>query len=172
MADGVFSQAPDGIEDGRDIREEISSCRLLIDEETLLPNLHIDPVYRDIEAVRELGWTELARIMRPSGPAISHWNSGAASNARHGVWEHFAFIVGGTMTFAGQDGGDDFVGHTLTGEVEHPIAHFGPSRELRDGVDGQFDFKIAGGASAPDNSGQRDIVFAALKHDLIDQTTQ
>ena len=49
LTDSVIPQASDGIEDGRGILEKVSSCRLLIQQETLLPDLHIEPVYGDIQ---------------------------------------------------------------------------------------------------------------------------
>ena len=49
VADGVVPQVSDGIEDGRDVLEKVSSGRLLIQQETLLPDLHIEPVYGDIQ---------------------------------------------------------------------------------------------------------------------------
>src|SRR5271157_3419325 len=110
--------------------------------------------------------------MGPSGASISHWNSGTTSDAPHCDWKHLAFAVGGAMALAGEGGGDVFVGDALTGEIEHPVVHLRPSRELGDGVNCQFDFEIACGAPAPDNPDQSDIVLAALKHDLVDQTAQ
>ena len=49
VTDGVVPQVSDGIEDGRGILEKVSSCRLLIQQETLLPDLHIEPVHGDIQ---------------------------------------------------------------------------------------------------------------------------
>ena len=46
--DGVVPQVSDCIEDGRGVLEEVSSSRLPIDEQALLPDLHIDPVHGDI----------------------------------------------------------------------------------------------------------------------------
>jgi len=45
---GVASQASDCIENRRDVFEQVGSGRLLIDEEALLPDLHVNPVHRDI----------------------------------------------------------------------------------------------------------------------------
>jgi len=39
VADGVVPQVSDGIEDGRDVLEKVSSGRLLIQQETLLSDL-------------------------------------------------------------------------------------------------------------------------------------
>ena len=46
--DGVVPQVSDCIEDGSGVLEEVSSSRLLIDEQALLPDLHINPIHRDI----------------------------------------------------------------------------------------------------------------------------
>ena len=73
--------------------------------------------------------------MGPSGASISHWNAGATSDAPDCDWKHLAFAVGGAMALAGESGGDVFVGDALTGEIEHPVVHLRPSRELGDGVD-------------------------------------
>lgn len=49
MVDGVVPQVPNCIKDGRGILEKISSSRLLVCQESLLPNLYIDPVHGDIQ---------------------------------------------------------------------------------------------------------------------------
>jgi len=49
VTDSVIPQASDGIEDGWDDLEKVRSCRLLIQQETLLPDLHIEPVYGNIQ---------------------------------------------------------------------------------------------------------------------------
>ena len=46
--DGVVPQVSDCIEDGSGVLEEVSSSRLSIDEQALLPDLHIDPIHGDI----------------------------------------------------------------------------------------------------------------------------
>ena len=46
--DGVVAQVSDRIEHERSVLEEVSSGRLLIDEEALLSDLHIDPIHRNI----------------------------------------------------------------------------------------------------------------------------
>jgi hypothetical protein len=43
-----FRRTSDCIEDGSGVLEEVSSSRLSIDEQALLPDLHIDPIHRDI----------------------------------------------------------------------------------------------------------------------------
>ena len=46
--DGVVPQILNRVEDGRCVPEEISSRWLLIDDEALLPDLHVDPIHGDI----------------------------------------------------------------------------------------------------------------------------
>jgi hypothetical protein len=46
--DGMGPQFSDRIEDEQGVLEEVSSRRLLIDEEALLSDLDVDPVHRDI----------------------------------------------------------------------------------------------------------------------------
>ena len=48
VSDGMVPQVPDGIDDGRCVLEEVGSARLPIDQEALLPDLHVEPVHRDI----------------------------------------------------------------------------------------------------------------------------
>jgi hypothetical protein len=43
--DGMLSQALDCIDDGGGILKEVSSGRLLIDQEAFLPDLHVDPIH-------------------------------------------------------------------------------------------------------------------------------
>ena len=58
--DGVFPQVPDCLEDGRRVLEEVSSGRLLIDQEAFLPDLHVDPIHWDIKPGGELRRAEPA----------------------------------------------------------------------------------------------------------------
>ena len=48
VIDGALPQTSDCIEDGCGVLEEVSSSRLPIDEQALLPDLHIDPIHWDI----------------------------------------------------------------------------------------------------------------------------
>jgi hypothetical protein len=45
---GVVPQVSDCIEDGSGVLEEVSSGRLPIDQKALLPDLHVDPIHRNI----------------------------------------------------------------------------------------------------------------------------
>ena len=46
--DDVVPQVSDCIEDCSGVLEEVSSSRLSIDEQALLPDLHIDPIHGNI----------------------------------------------------------------------------------------------------------------------------
>jgi len=48
VIDGALPQTSDSIEDGCGVLEEVGSSRLSIDEQALLPDLHIDSIHRDI----------------------------------------------------------------------------------------------------------------------------
>ena len=63
-------------------------------------------------------------------------------------------------------------GDAIAGKIEHPVAHFRPSRELGDGVDLHLDFEIGHSATAPDNPDQSDIVLTAVEHNFFDETPQ
>jgi hypothetical protein len=75
--DGTTAQVSDHIEDGRCVLEEISSGGLLIDEEAFLPDLHVDPIYGDIQPGGDLGSAEQACVMRPPGAPLGDLNAGA-----------------------------------------------------------------------------------------------
>jgi hypothetical protein len=45
--DGMVPEVSDRIENERGVLEQVSSGRLLVDDEALLPDLHIDPVHGD-----------------------------------------------------------------------------------------------------------------------------
>jgi hypothetical protein len=53
--DCVFAQATNSVKDGRSVLEEICSAGLPIDQESLLPDLHVDPVHGDIQPGGEFG---------------------------------------------------------------------------------------------------------------------
>jgi hypothetical protein len=88
----------------------------------------------------------------------------------HRDWENFVLAVWGAMTFAGKDGGDLNVGHAVASEIDYPVAHFHPTRELGDGVDLHFDFEIGHGAAAPDHSDKGNVVLTTVEHHLLDET--
>jgi hypothetical protein len=46
--DDVVPQVSNRINNDRGVLEEVSSSRLLIDHEALLPDLHVDPIHRNI----------------------------------------------------------------------------------------------------------------------------
>ena len=170
--DGVVSQASDRIENEWCVLEEVSSSRLLIDEEALLPDLHVDPVHRDIQPGGDLRSAEQACVMGPSAALLAHLDAGATPDPPHGDRKHHVLRVGGTMAFAGECRGDFVIGDAITGEIEYPVTHFGPSRELGDGVDLHLDFEIADSAAAPDDPDQSNIVLATVEHDFVDEAAQ
>ena len=68
MIDGAVPQVSDCIEDGSSVLEEVSSSRLSIDEQVLLPDLHIGPIHGDFSRTascgalsRPVSWDHLVR---------------------------------------------------------------------------------------------------------------
>jgi hypothetical protein len=51
----VVAQSSNGVEDGRDVLEEVGPAGLAIYQEPLLPNLHIEPVHRDAQLTASSG---------------------------------------------------------------------------------------------------------------------
>ena len=172
LTDGVIPQASDGIEDGRSVLEKVSSCWLLIQQETLLPDLHIEPVHGDIQPCGQFWSSQQTGIMCPPVARRGRFDPGAAPDLLHGDQRHSVRAIGGAMAFAGEDRSDLLIGHTVTDEIEHPITHFHASRQLGDGVDLHLHFELGHSATAPDDSDQSDVVLAALEHDLVDETPQ
>ena len=76
------------------------------------------------------------------------------------------------MPFAREDGGDLIVIHASTREGERAIAHFHSSRELGDSVDPPMDLKLGHSPAAPDDPDRGNIVFAAVKHNLVDEASR
>ena len=87
VIDGVVAQVSDCVENGRGVLEEVGSAGLSIDEQALLPDLHIDPVHGDIQPGGQLRRAEQARVMGPSGARLGHPDSGAAPDPLHGDWK-------------------------------------------------------------------------------------
>jgi len=170
--DGVVPEVSDCIEDDSSVLEEVSSSRLSIDEQALLPDLHIDPIHGDIQPDGELRRAEQACLMGPPGARLGHPNSGAAPDLTHRDRKDHVLAVRGAMTFAGEGRGDFVIGKTIAGEIEHTITHFCPSRELEDGVDPHFDFEICHSAAPPDDPDLSDIVLTAVEHNFVNKTPQ
>src|SRR6516164_9157012 len=76
------------------------------------------------------------------------------------------------MSRCRKHGGNLIVGHALAREAEYAVEHFYRSGELGDRVDLHLNLEIGYGADAPDDADQGDVVFAAVKHDLVDETAQ
>jgi hypothetical protein len=60
MADGMVSQVPDAVDDGRRIVEQVCAARLSIQEEALLPDLGVEPIHRDVEPGGQFGGANFA----------------------------------------------------------------------------------------------------------------
>ncbi|MBN8903119.1 MAG: hypothetical protein J0H57_18980, partial [Rhodospirillales bacterium] len=170
--DGVVAQIADPIDDGLCVPEEISPGWLLVDQEALLSDLHVDPIHWDIEPDSELWRAEHARVVGPPGASVDYWHAGVTTDPPYCDWQHPVFAVRGAMAFPGEDGSDFTVRNAVTGEIEYPIKHFCPSREFADRVDFHFDFEISHLAAAPDDPDPRDIMLAAIKHDFLDEAAQ
>ena len=54
-ADRVVAQASNGVEDGRSVLEEVGSVGLLVHQKSLSPDLHVEPIHRDIQPAGQLG---------------------------------------------------------------------------------------------------------------------
>ena len=80
--DGVVPQVSDGIEDGRGVLEEVGSGRLPIDQKALLPDLHVEPIHRDIQPAGQFGSAEQAGAMGPPVTRLGHLDPGAAPDPR------------------------------------------------------------------------------------------
>jgi len=48
VAYGMIAEVSDSVENGGRVREKVSAGRLLIDQEPLLSDLHIEPVHRNV----------------------------------------------------------------------------------------------------------------------------
>ena len=172
VIDGALSQTSDCIEDGRGVLEEVSSSRLSIDEQALLPDLHIDPIHRDIEPDGELRSAEQGYLMGPSGARLGHPDSGAAPNLPHRNRQDHAFAAWGAMTIAGEGCCDFVIGQAIACEIEHTITHFRPSRELEDGVDLHLDLEIGHCTAPPDDPDLSNIMLTAVEHNFVNKTPQ
>jgi len=170
--DGVVPQVSDCIEDGSGVLEQVSSSRLSIDEQALLPDLHIDPVHRDIQPGGELWSAEQGYLMGPPGARLGHPDSGAAPDLPDRDRQDHALAAWGSMTVAGEGCGDFVIRHAIAGEIEHTITHFRPSRELEDGVDLHLDLEVGYCATPPDDPDLSDIVVTAGEYNFVDKTSQ
>ena len=167
---GVVAQASNGVKDGGGVLEEGGSAWLPIDQEPLLSDLHVEPIYGDVQPGGQFGCAEGAGFMVPSFAGRAPLDAGDMTDPLYGVGENLLVAIGGTMALGREDGGDLDVGYTLASEIENSVAHFCPSHESVDGVDLHLDLKLRHGATTPDNSHQGDIVLTAVEHDLVDQT--
>jgi hypothetical protein len=111
VADGVVSEVLDRIHHGRRISKQVSSGRLTIDQEALLPNLHIKQVYRDIQPGGQFRGAERAGVMRPSVALRRHVGPGAEPDPLDGDRQDLFRTIGRAVPLAGENGGDFIVGH-------------------------------------------------------------
>ena len=56
-ADRVVAQASNRIENGRGVLEEVGPTGLLIHQKPSFPDLHIEPIHRDVQSAGQLGCT-------------------------------------------------------------------------------------------------------------------
>ena len=82
--DGVVAQTSNGLEDVRRMLEEVSTAGLSIHEESLLPDLHIKPVHRDIQLGYQLRGGKRTGVMGPPAVRFADLDAGgrAGSAAR------------------------------------------------------------------------------------------
>lgn len=109
--------------------------------------------------------------MRPPFTRLRHLDSGAAPDSLHGDRQNLVVAVGRVVPLTCEESSDLVIGHALVNEIKHPVAHFHSSRQLGDRVHFYLR-KVSHRAAAPDDSDQSDIMFAAVEHDLIDETPQ
>jgi len=170
--DGMVPQVPYRIYYGRCVFKEIGAARLLIDQEALFPDLHVEPVYGNIQPSCQFWDAEQVGAMEPPAPRCGHFDPGAAPDLAHRDRENPVLAVGGAMPLIGKCRGDFIIGDAVSGKINDPVTHFRSAREFCNGVNLKFDFKIAYRATMPDDPDQSDIVLAAVEHNLFDEATQ
>jgi hypothetical protein len=171
--DLVDSQISNAIVDIVGVVEEASPARLTIHQESPLPDLHVEPVYRDAQLCSRSWRGQHIGAVRPSGAWLIHLNAGGMPDSLNRDREdHLALAVGRTMPLARKDGGDLIVIHAGTREGEHAFAHFLSSRELGDEVDPALDRQLVHSPAAPNDPDRGVVMFAAVEHDLINQAPQ
>lgn len=130
------------VEDLGNVVEEISSGRLTIHQKPALPDLHVEPVYRDSLPGGQFGWRQHVVIMGPSSSWLTYSNTGGMPDSWTVIGRTPSSLLGRTMPLACEDGGDLIVIQARAREGEHTIARFGPSRQLGDSVDPSRDRKV------------------------------
>jgi hypothetical protein len=64
--DLVIAQLADSRDDGRRVREQVRAGRMRINQQAPVPDLHVDPVHRDLQYAGELVRAEHVLRMPPS----------------------------------------------------------------------------------------------------------
>ncbi len=72
----VGSQISNAIVDIGGVVEEVSPARLTIHQELSLPDLHVEPVYRDAQLSSHFWRGQHIGAVRPSGAWLTHLNAG------------------------------------------------------------------------------------------------
>ena len=103
---GVVAQASNGVKDGGGVLEEVGSAWLPIDQEPLLSDLHVEPIYGDVQPGGQFGCAEGAGFMVPSFAGRAPLDAGDMTDPLYGVGENLLVAIGGTMALGREDGGD------------------------------------------------------------------
>ena len=129
MIDLVGSQGLHAIEDRGGVVEEVGSAGLSIHEELSFPDLHVEPVHRNVQLRGQFVRGQGADGMPPPGALHRYRHPGGVSDSLDGHREDFVLAVGGAMPLAREDRGDLIVVHSGAREIERLIAHFRSTRE-------------------------------------------
>ncbi len=84
VANGVVAEAPNCVDHGRSISEQVGSGRLPVYQDALLPNLHIDPINGYVQPRGQLRGAQPRGLVGPSAALGRHPDSGAKPNPLHG----------------------------------------------------------------------------------------
>jgi hypothetical protein len=92
--DRVLSQVLNGVQHGGGVLEKVGAVGLPIYQKPLLSDLHIQPVYWDIQSGSQLGRAQRTRVMNPPAAWLAHLDAGSVPDPLHGYWEHLVIAVG------------------------------------------------------------------------------
>jgi len=84
----------------RQVLEQICRARLLIDEEGVLSDLHVNPINGNIEPGGQLYRTEQSLFVRPSGTPRRRFDAGAKANALPRNRLDLVLAIGRVVPFA------------------------------------------------------------------------
>ena len=85
---GVVAQVSNGVKDGGGVLEEVGSAWLPIDQEPLLSDLHVEPIYGDVQPGGQFGCAEGAGFMVPSLAGRAHLDAGDVTDPLYGVGDN------------------------------------------------------------------------------------